>query len=252
VNLLKRIFLVGFIPYSALMISLQFGVFVVFLWGLLGSDMNHGFSFSLLSSEQLYSIFTFAAFIVFGTIEESVKFLLARRYRIPNNPLVYRYTILYIVSGTLGLSLMQNIGYSYMFRDDFGKMTLFAVVSSLLFTPLQLLTGALIGIEMVKRDFLAGCRSAFCVLKIPILFHGIAAFQAFFIYSLPLFTPKVFCMKSNCISVADIVSISVGLLLLIALFAWVRKSYYNLESIIAGEMNIKGYNYIPGKLRQSM
>lgn len=142
-------------------------------------------------SASLYIFLFLLSYGSAGLVEESLKYFCANRvkkYRPAYRDL--RGVALYAVAASLGFSTIENIGYVLAGAlgkggdSSLGAVALNAVGRTFVSTPLHLLTGYLIGLQVVRRDLLGESLRLWHVLGWSVFFHGTFDFGLFVIMSL--------------------------------------------------------------------
>lgn len=146
-----------------------------------GSDgIPDGMEFLRFAESPALFVFLFLlSYVSAGVVEESLKYYCARdvKRRRPSYRVLYGYG-LYAAAAALGFSSIENIGY--VLSGAVGKGGDGSVIGVLvnvlgrvcISTPLHVMCGYLIGLQVFRRDVLAEPLSIFKVMGWSVFFHG--------------------------------------------------------------------------------
>lgn len=153
------------------------------------NDNNEGLEFlNYPESPQLFLFLFLLAFVSAGIVEESLKYYLTNSIR-KQRPAYRRLRgfLLYACAAALGFSTVENIGYvlggahsDYTFLG----IALNALGRTCISTPLHVMTGYLIGLQVIRRDLLHEPLNLTQVMGWSVAFHGAFDFGLFVIMAL--------------------------------------------------------------------
>lgn len=146
-----------------------------------GSDgIPDGMEFLRFAESPALFVFLFLlSYVSAGVVEESLKYYCARdvKRRRPSYRVLYGY-VLYAAAAALGFSSIENIGYvlsGALGRGGDGSVlgVLLNVLGRVFIsTPLHVLCGLLIGLQVYRRDVLGETLPLWKVMGWSVFFHG--------------------------------------------------------------------------------
>lgn len=175
----------GFFPGAVGVLVLQsFGVIIfsnmLLADEIIDSDSSTVSIFDLPRNWRFYSFLIMFSIFCWALLQEGMKYWIVRKGRESRPDLTDISAYLwYATSGALGFSTFQNLLYSVLegFTTLEGRV-LYAMARCIINTPLQAMTGLLIGIGLAKREVFGWNLSSSRVLILPVTISAAAEFQS--------------------------------------------------------------------------